>query len=76
MIQVKRLNGKEFYVNPHLIEMLEETPDTVITLLGGTKVVVTENAEEIVQRIIQYRSRIGEVGREPLPPVNSQGGEE
>ena len=44
MIQVTRLNGKKFWVNPHLIEFLEETPDTVVTLLTGKKLWSGEKA--------------------------------
>ena len=58
MIDVTRLNGKEYYVNPHLIEFLEETPDTVITLTTGKKVVVEESAGQVVERIIAYRRQI------------------
>ncbi len=55
MIKVSRLNEKEFYVNPHLIEFIEETPDTVVTLTTGKKIVVAESAQEIVRRVINYR---------------------
>ncbi len=58
MIAVSRLNGKQFYVNPHLIEFIEETPDTVVTLTTGKKMVVGESAQEVVQRIIRYRTDI------------------
>jgi flagellar protein FlbD len=68
MIPVKRLNGKEFYVNPHIIETIEETPDTVITFVTGTKVVVLERAEEIIVRIAHYRALLGDAGREIIPP--------
>ena len=58
MISVTRLNGKEYFVNPHLIEFLEETPDTVITLTTGKKVVVDNPAGQVVERIITYRRDI------------------
>jgi len=64
MINVSRLNGKEYFINPHLIEFIEETPDTVITLTTGKKVVVEENAEKVVQKVIDYRKSIG--GRPPI----------
>lgn len=76
MIKVTRLNSKEFMINPHLIEFIEETPDTVITLITGTKVVVTESAAQILEEIISYRKRLGEAGREPLPMALYQDGEE
>jgi len=58
MISVSRLGGKVFYVNPDLIEIMEETPDTVITLLNGTKYVVSESTEEILARIVAYRREV------------------
>lgn len=57
MIYVTRLNGKEFVLNSELIEMMESTPDTVITLTGGNKYVVSETAEELIHRITEYRRR-------------------
>lgn len=67
MIPVKRLNGKDFFINPHIIETIEETPNTVITFVTGSKVLVLESAEEIIGRILHYRSLLGEAGREIIP---------
>ena len=67
MIQVTRLNGKGFWINPHLIEFLEETPDTVVTLLTGKKVVVKEPAQKILEEIITYRRKLVEGGNEVVP---------
>ena len=58
MICVRRLNGKEYYINPHLVEFIEETPDTVITLTTGKKIVVDERALQIVEKIMGYRAEI------------------
>ncbi|MCL2002685.1 MAG: flagellar FlbD family protein [Oscillospiraceae bacterium] len=58
MISVTRLNGKDFYVNPDLIIFIEETPDTVITLTDGRKLVVSENARLVIERIVEYRTNI------------------
>lgn len=58
MILLRRLNGTELGVNADLIERVESTPDTVLTLVDGTKYVVAEPAEEIVARIIEFRARI------------------
>jgi flagellar protein FlbD len=55
MIKVSRLNGKEFVVNAELIQYLEETPDTVITLLNHEKVVVKEKLDEVIRRVIEYK---------------------
>jgi len=58
MIRVTRLNGKEYYINSDLIETLEETPDTVITLRDGKKFVVSETLEEIINRIIEFKRKV------------------
>ncbi|MCQ1527994.1 flagellar FlbD family protein [Lutispora saccharofermentans] len=58
MIKVTRLNGKEYYINYDLIETIEETPDTVMTLRDGKKYVVLENAEEIIHRIIDFKRKV------------------
>ena len=60
MITVQRLNGEEFLINPHLIEVIEVTPDTTISLTTGRKFVVKTPVPEIIQQIIQYRRLIGE----------------
>jgi flagellar protein FlbD len=58
MVLVTRLNSKEFYVNPDLIAFIEETPDTVITLTDGRKLVVTEEALLVIERIVGYRKNV------------------
>ena len=58
MIMVTRLNGKEFYVNPDMITFIEETPDTVVTLTDGKKLVVSEDAGRVIASIIEYRAKI------------------
>ena len=57
MIKVKRLNGKEFVINSDLIEFVEETPDTVITLTTGRKVVVQEPIDDIIDKVIAFKSK-------------------
>lgn len=57
MIQVSRLNGEIFYVNSDLIEFIEETPDTVLSMTTGRKVIVRERAQEICQRIEEHKHR-------------------
>ncbi|MCQ4921788.1 flagellar FlbD family protein [Tissierella carlieri] len=58
MIKVKRLNDKEFVVNSELILYIEATPDTVITLTNGHKIVVSDSVDEIVDKVIKYKARI------------------
>jgi flagellar protein FlbD len=64
MIKVTRLNGKEFIVNSDLIEFVESTPDTVITLTTGTKIVVKETVNEIIDKVIQFKSDILNFGND------------
>lgn len=59
MIQVTKLNGQQFYLNPHQIESIELTPDTTITMLSGKRLVVKDHYEVILQKIIDYRKQIG-----------------
>lgn len=58
MISVTRLNGKKFFINAELIQLVEATPDTVITLVNHEKYIVKDPADEVVQRIIDYKSRV------------------
>ncbi len=58
MIEVTRMNGKTFFLNPELIQSVEGTPDTIITLVNNTKFIVKESPDEVVSRFIQYRRRI------------------
>ena len=59
MIKVTRLNGKEYFINPHQIESIEIRPDTTMLMLSGKSVVVREEVEDVINRIVEYRSRIG-----------------
>ncbi len=59
MIHVTRLNHEDFIVNADLIEFIETTPDTLLTLTTGKKFMVAETADEIVERVMQYRERAG-----------------
>ncbi|MDR3600708.1 MAG: flagellar FlbD family protein [Desulfosporosinus sp.] len=61
MIYVTRLNGKIFALNPDLIEVMEETPDTVITLTGGNKYVVSDPIEVLIERVAEFRRRCGQI---------------
>jgi flagellar protein FlbD len=58
MIQLTRLNHVPLVLNSDLIEHVEVTPDTVVTLTTGQKIVVLESAEEVVDRIIRFRKSI------------------
>lgn len=58
MIKLTRMNKSEFFLNIDLIEVIEQTPDTVITLTNGHKMVVTESSERIIEKIIEYKRKI------------------
>jgi flagellar protein FlbD len=58
MIYLKRMNNKEFILNVDLIEFIEESPDTIITLTNGHTMSVTERSEEIIKKIIEYKRKI------------------
>ncbi|MBX5490416.1 MAG: flagellar FlbD family protein [Chloroflexi bacterium] len=55
MIRVSRLDGSEFVVNAELIETIEASPDTHLTLTDGKHFIVRESMDEVVRRVIAYR---------------------
>jgi len=55
------MNGKTFVLNAEVIETVERTPDTVITLINGKKLVVKEDVEEVINKVIEYKRRIFEI---------------
>jgi flagellar protein FlbD len=57
MIKITKLNGRELVINADLIEFVEATPDTLISLTTGRKVMVLEDLDEVVRRAVNYRSR-------------------
>jgi flagellar protein FlbD len=59
MIEVTRLDGKAYYVNPHQIEYIETNPDTTLIMLSGKRLVVQEDYQVIFDRIVEYRRQIG-----------------
>lgn len=58
MIQLTRLNGQPIMVNADLIESVETTPDTVITLVSGNKLIVRDSMDAIQQLIIDFKRKI------------------
>jgi flagellar protein FlbD len=58
MITLTRLNNRPFTVNSDLIKFIEQSPDTVITLLNGEKVLVLESAEEVRNRVVEFRRAV------------------
>jgi len=58
MISLTRLNHTPVVINPDLIVLMEETPDTIITLSNGEKITVHERVQEVIRRVIEFRRRI------------------
>jgi flagellar protein FlbD len=67
MISLTRLSGKEFVLNCDLIKCVEATPDTVISLTTGEKLMVRERVDEVVRATIGYRQLV--VSGRQLPEV-------
>ena len=55
MIEVTKINGVKVLVNPDLIELVEETPDTVLTLTTGRKIIVKESRQQIKSLVKSYK---------------------
>jgi len=72
MIQLTRINHKPLVLNADLIEHIEVTPDTVITMTTGQKYVVLETPSEVVSKVIAFRQKICE-GVAPCPSIHSTG---
>ena len=69
MIHLTRLNGNPLVVNSDLIKYAEASPDTVLTLVNGEKILVLETCEDVVNRTIAYRARVfAEAASPALPP--------
>ena len=64
VISLTRLNGKAFFLNSELIKFVEETPDTVITLIGGERLVVSEKISNVVDRVVDYGRRLRAFSRD------------
>ncbi|MEL3905894.1 MAG: flagellar FlbD family protein [Treponema sp.] len=59
MVKVTRLNGKEYWINPHQIETVECNPDVTIHMLSGNSFVIKETPEAFIDAVVAYRRRIG-----------------
>ena len=62
MIVLTQLNGGDIFVNSSLIETLERTPDTVITLTTGKKIIVRETPEQVIDKLVEFAARVSESG--------------
>jgi flagellar protein FlbD len=62
MIQLTRLNNRPLVVNSDMIKFVENTPDTVITLVTGEKIVVLETVAEVLEEILNFRHQVAAAG--------------
>ena len=58
MIKVTKLDGTEYYVNPHQIECIEIRPDPVLVMLSGKTHIVRDEADDVLEKIDEYRKRL------------------
>ena len=58
MIELTRLNGSPMVLNSDLIKTTESSPDTMLTLINGEKLIVRENCAEVTERVLAYRARL------------------
>ena len=59
MVEVTRLDGESYHVNPHQIEYMESNPDTTLIMLSGKRLVVREDVQCVIEKIVDYRKLIG-----------------
>jgi flagellar protein FlbD len=62
VIAVSRLDGSSFFLNSELIETIEATPDTVLTLTSQKKLIVRESPQQVIEQLIAFRRRIFAIG--------------
>ena len=67
MIKLSRLNHSEIVVNADHILFLESTPDTIITLMNGEKIMVSEKVDDVIVKIVEYKRSINQ-----LPTIITQ----
>jgi flagellar protein FlbD len=68
MIDLRLINGTHIVLNSDLIEFIEATPDTVISLSTGKKLMVKESVEEVIEKIVRFRRRIGIMAKDFVVP--------
>ncbi len=64
MISITKIDGKKFWLNPHMIESMECTPDLTITLISGKKILTKDSPQSVIDSIIAYRRQLGFLGNE------------
>jgi flagellar protein FlbD len=66
MIKLTRMDRREIVINSDLIESIESTPDTVISLTTGKKILVLETLDEVVEKVIKYRQELKPIVIRPI----------
>jgi flagellar protein FlbD len=69
MIELTRLNGNPMVLNSDLIKTAEASPDTMLTLINGEKMIVREDCGEVVERVLAYRARLLATVAKRLPAL-------
>ncbi|MGA8043827.1 MAG: flagellar FlbD family protein [Terracidiphilus sp.] len=69
MIELTRLNGSAILLNSDLIKIAEVSPDTMLTLVNGEKMIVREDPAEVVERVLAYRARLLALVARRLPSL-------
>jgi flagellar protein FlbD len=73
MIELTRLNGHTFAINADLIERIDVTPDTVLTLVDGSKYLVAESLDDVIDRIRAFRASIVACANQALDSLSPPG---
>lgn len=71
MIELRLINDTHIVLNSDLIEFMEATPDTVISLSTGKKMIVKESVSEVIDKIIEFRRRLGLPARELISATDT-----
>lgn len=64
MITVTKINDRDIVVNCDLIELIESTPDTTLTMTTGKKIIVRDTVDELLDKVVMYKGRINKVKTE------------
>ncbi len=73
MIELTRLNGNPIVLNSDLIKTAESSPDTMLTLINGEKMIVREGTAEVMERVLAYRARLLATVARRLPDFGDLG---
>ena len=63
MISLTKINDRDVVINCDLIELIESTPDTTLTMTTGRKIIVTDTIDEVLNKVVAYKGRINRVSK-------------